>query len=293
MIKKLSLSALAAICVLGAAAQHWALVKVPIAYMRAKPSHSSELVSQAILGNPVKILDKQGDFYNVETPDGYHGLIKFNSLRLLSDAEYESWRESPRELFYATLQPTYRGYQAESAGYATYGAIACPSDSLTGAMTVPFKQWAEQAYAERCPEIVLHRAKEMIGFPYLWGGSTTLAPDCSGFTQTAFLSAGILLPRDAWQQAQAGVPVASLDKALPGDLIFYGRPGKINHVAIYMGEGRIIHSSGHVRICRMNAAAPGDEELYTDKPVAIRRFLGIEEIPGVKVIKDHPFYFKK
>ena len=78
---------------------------------------------------------------------------------------------------------------------------------------------------------------------YLWGG--TIAPnyDCSGLVQAAFLSAGIQLPRDSYQQEDF---TQRIDRSAlqPGDLIFFGTPTRTTHVALYLSEGRYIHSSG-------------------------------------------------
>lgn len=87
---------------------------------------------------------------------------------------------------------------------------------------------------------------------YLWGG--TLGPnyDCSGLVQHAFAEQGISLPRDAYQQEaftealhhDHSAPEKWVDILQPGDLIFFGTPIKATHVAIYLEEGRYIHSSG-------------------------------------------------
>ena len=83
---------------------------------------------------------------------------------------------------------------------------------------------------------------------YLWGG--TLGPDfdCSGLVQAAFASAGIWLPRDAYQQERFCQPVAvqpgCYSLLRPGDLIFFGRPQRCTHVGLYVGGGRYLHSSG-------------------------------------------------
>ena len=83
---------------------------------------------------------------------------------------------------------------------------------------------------------------------YLWGGTVGPDLDCSGLVQTAFASAGIWLPRDAYQQERFCQPVnispedASL--LLPGDLIFFGQPERCTHVGIHLGDGRYMHSSG-------------------------------------------------
>ena len=83
---------------------------------------------------------------------------------------------------------------------------------------------------------------------YLWGG--TLGPDfdCSGFVQSAFASAGIWIPRDAYQQERFCQPVAVRPGVFallrPGDLIFFGRPQRCSHVGLYLGGGHYLHSSG-------------------------------------------------
>jgi cell wall-associated NlpC family hydrolase len=78
---------------------------------------------------------------------------------------------------------------------------------------------------------------------YLWGG--TIAPnyDCSGLMQAAFASAGIRLPRDAYQQ-EGFVKKVAIDCLIPGDLIFFGTPIKATHVGLYLGNQQYIHSSG-------------------------------------------------
>ncbi|WP_199248472.1 C40 family peptidase [[Phormidium] sp. ETS-05] len=78
---------------------------------------------------------------------------------------------------------------------------------------------------------------------YLWGGTVAPNYDCSGLMQAAFASEGIRLPRDAYQQEAftQAIPLAELE---PGDLIFFGTPERATHVALYLGDGRYIHSSG-------------------------------------------------
>ncbi|MDJ0601247.1 MAG: C40 family peptidase [Crocosphaera sp.] len=77
---------------------------------------------------------------------------------------------------------------------------------------------------------------------YLWGGTTAPNYDCSGLMQAAFCASGIWLPRDSYQQ-QAFVKKISYEELLPGDLIFFAN-NKVDHVALYLGNGYYIHSSG-------------------------------------------------
>lgn len=78
---------------------------------------------------------------------------------------------------------------------------------------------------------------------YLWGGATAPNYDCSGLVQSAFWAAGIQLPRDSYQQEDFTERV-SQDDLQPGDLVFFGTPERTTHVAIYLGGGRYVHSSG-------------------------------------------------
>jgi hypothetical protein len=89
---------------------------------------------------------------------------------------------------------------------------------------------------------------------YLWGGTVAPNYDCSGLMQAAFADLGIWLPRDAYQQeafvqripltVRYPLEAADLAKLQPGDLIFFGSPVKATHVALHLGEGRYLHSSG-------------------------------------------------
>ncbi|MBW4551191.1 MAG: C40 family peptidase [Aphanocapsa sp. GSE-SYN-MK-11-07L] len=87
---------------------------------------------------------------------------------------------------------------------------------------------------------------------YLWGGTVGPNYDCSGLVQHSFAAQGIWLPRDAYQQEAFTQPIVNpgrepadlISALLPGDLIFFGTPAKATHVAIYLGSGRYIHSSG-------------------------------------------------
>lgn len=86
-------------------------------------------------------------------------------------------------------------------------------------------------------------AKQFVGNPYVWGGtSLTKGADCSGFVQSVFKQFGVSLPRSSRQQVGVGTKI-SLADAKPGDLIFYAKGGTINHVALYIGDGQVVHAS--------------------------------------------------
>lgn len=110
-------------------------------------------------------------------------------------------------------------------------------------------------------------AKQFIGNPYVWGGtSLTNGADCSGFTMSVYKKYGINLPHHSGSQAQLGKKV-TLAEAQPGDLVFYAKNGSINHVAIYIGGGQVVHASNErtgIKISSVNYRTPA----------AIRSFLG-------------------
>lgn len=129
-------------------------------------------------------------------------------------------------------------------------------------------------------ENITAEAMKFIGVPYLWGGASPNGVDCSGLVRHVFRMNGILLPRNASQQAESGtavvLPVEHIasggnatdrltEALLPGDLLFFGTRGKagsrdsVSHVGIYIGDGRMIHASHTVRI---NSLDPGRPDCY-------------------------------
>ncbi|MCD7725679.1 MAG: NlpC/P60 family protein [Clostridiales bacterium] len=102
-------------------------------------------------------------------------------------------------------------------------------------------------------------AKEFLGNPYVWGGtSLTNGADCSGFVMSIFKKYGVSLPHSSRAQANSGT-VITVSEAQPGDLIFYGNGKTINHVAIYIGGGQVIHASSPktgIRISNVSYRTP-------------------------------------
>ncbi len=115
------------------------------------------------------------------------------------------------------------------------------SRELTKAMTM-----TEVKYGEGVSDVkvdLVSYACQFVGNPYVWGGtSLTHGADCSGFTLSVYAKYGISLPHSSAAQANCGRRI-SAGEAQPGDLFFYGSGSRINHVAIYIGNGQIVHAS--------------------------------------------------
>jgi gamma-D-glutamyl-L-lysine dipeptidyl-peptidase len=92
---------------------------------------------------------------------------------------------------------------------------------------------------------VLSEARAYMGAPYEWGGMTERGIDCSGLVHMAFRRLGVLVPRDSWQQEEAGEEVAEAELR-PGDLVCYD-----GHIAFWLGQGRILHASGRAGVQRV------------------------------------------
>lgn len=147
-------------------------------------------------------------------------------------------------------------------------------------------------------ENIVGMAESLAGTPYMWGGSSIKYFDCSGLTKFVYLMNGIVLPRNAREQIATGVEVPyDIEKMLPGDLIFYGslgpdgKPRTVAHVAMYIGGGRIIHSS---QLVRTSSIRPGDPDYYSRAPIGVRRVLGcVDRGMGIVSVSLSPWYFKQ
>ena len=121
---------------------------------------------------------------------------------------------------------------------------------------------------------VLQRALALLGTPYRWGGSSPdNGFDCSGLVSYVFRNAlGIELPRVSREMAQTGDLISDRAKLNEGDLVFFGRSGRVDHVGIYVGEGRFVHAPSTGKDVMVSSLETG---YWSGKFMQARRVHGI------------------
>ncbi|MDX8030999.1 bifunctional lytic transglycosylase/C40 family peptidase [Lentzea sp. BCCO 10_0856] len=115
-----------------------------------------------------------------------------------------------------------------------------------------------------------------LGLPYVWGGNGPADGhagfDCSGLTSAAYNAAGIKLPRTAQTQYNAGPLVPAGQPLLPGDLVFYGTPGNVHHVGLYIGAGKMVHAPTFGQPVQVSSYRwNGDDYLAASRPTGDAR----------------------
>jgi SH3-like domain-containing protein len=290
-----------------------ALVRLSVANVKAKPSHSSELVTQFLLGHRVRILDEQRGWYRVRGIDNYLGWIEKDAVYVLSNQEVLIWNNADKAMVNEELVAKTKN--GDVAFDLTKGGVVMQGSRKNGLQEIiladgrrgwvppkaliQIEEWQKNQIKQLQADLVLADAKELLGRPYVWGGTSMRGLDCSGFTKTVFLQNGWLLPRDASQQVKTGIEVASDSTEFmslqPGDLLFFGRKEsptqkeRIVHVGIALGNGRMIHCAGSVNIESLIAGEP-DYNAYRAKSfVKAKRIIGLENEQGFNWLTEASF----
>jgi len=315
----IALGIAAAAQVPGGEGRRWAVVNLSVNFMREAPDYTAENGDQTLMGTVVEIVGEEGYWRQIVSPEPYKAWVNELGLTEMSTDDINAYIASPKYICTADFTQVYSGPSLESLPVSdlVMGCLVRPvtdgrgrevkkgkffscmlPDGRTGwvpkADVEPFAAWAASRHATG--EGVVRTAFRFLGVPYMWGGTSYKSVDCSGFALCAYFMNGILLPRNTSQQVRAGVEVP-LDALEPGDLLFFGtpateeKPSRVNHVGIYIGGGRFIHSSQLVRISSLDPAEP---DYYERKPLSARRIIGHEtDGPGVTFLLDSPWYFSQ
>lgn len=244
--------------------------------IRRNPSVSAEIITQTLMGLSVEILKEARGFFLVRTDDGYIGWISNGELIQGGDSLRKEWQDS-KQVVYINLE----GMVYLSSSYTSLPVSDCVLGNRFKLQQDKDSDWSKVAYADGRegyipskylisleeylarlpdPDSIVNASLKLLGRPYLWGGTSTKAMDCSGFVQTVFRNNGYLLPRDASMQVSKGVEIDTsgfLRNLRPGDLLFFGpRDERITHVGIYIGKLNFIHCSERVKINSFDPIAP-------------------------------------
>ncbi len=290
------------------AGKQWGLVCVSVASLRTQGKHSAEMATQLVMGSPVRVLEKSGDWLRVQGPDDYISYIPDSSVKLMGEDQLNQWKKARR--FIVTVYDT---RLVETPGSDDTVSDLVLGDLIEGVsehgewvrLTTPdgrkglvekscveeFSAWAQQKFDVAKIE---KTARRMMGSGYLWGGTSTKVTDCSGLTKVSYFSNAIILQRDASQQTLTGLKIDTSkgwSQLKAGDLLFFGnaKTGRVTHVGLYLRDGNFIHCSGRVKI---NSLDPNNAT-YLYSPLSASRIAGMVGTKGIVAVKNHSWYFSK
>jgi cell wall-associated NlpC family hydrolase len=256
----------------------YGVCRLSVVSVRSEPADKSELVSQLLFGDHYEVSEKTKD-------------KKWLKIRINFD-HYEGWIDSKQ---HQTISREYYQYINNAEYKITTDVTASllynksPITILMGSI-IPissaelFKMEEQFAFNGDAKNVGQKRefdylrsiAQKYLNAPYQWGGKNPFGIDCSGFTQMVYKISGYKLLRDAWQQSTQGKSVKTLQDSKPGDLAFFTTSeGKINHTGILLGNDKIIHAAGKVRVDHINedGILNLETKIYTHQLSHIRQIM--------------------
>jgi gamma-D-glutamyl-L-lysine dipeptidyl-peptidase len=261
------------------AAGNTAVVSWPVANMYSQPSEDAGVVSQAIYGSGVGILEERPGWARVRTSDDYEGWMPLEALK--RGAAYPAGRAAEVDSLFAHLY-------SEPDVTRRKPLLTVPFETRLEMAGDPGPRWLEVRLVDgrtgwaQVGDVVIDPqplpisaaltfAQRFLGLPYTWGGTSTFGYDCSGFTQMLLRRRGIRIPRDAGPQARwSGFTAVDKSALAPGDMLYFGKtPEKIDHTGMDLGEGRFIHATTHEHPAEQISALA--DPYWTGLLVACRR----------------------
>jgi hypothetical protein len=240
------------------------VVTASVVNLYSQPSTEVDVVSQAVLGTGLAIEESRPGWLYARMPDDYPGWIEAAVVQRVAPGEAQyprTARVAEVRSLLAFLYPEPRASARAPVLQVTLGVRLEAGDERDGwaPVTLPDRSrlWVQRGHviftgtravrARGSAGEVLATAKRFLGLPYLWGGTTPLGIDCSGFVQLVYGLHGVPLLRDSHlQYAQPGLAPVDREELQPGDLVFFGRD-RITHVGLSMGGEEFIHATTHIR----------------------------------------------
>ena len=303
-MKRLLIILAAALGTLSLAAQdkpRHAVVALSSIYMRIAPDYESALETQELMGTVVEITGEKIYWREIVSPQPYKAGCTEKGLVEMNEEQLEAYLSAPKCIFTELYGHVYETPSCKAQTICDlvggdimritgkkgqWTQISLPSGKTgwvcsksvkphDGFISIAKGEGNADSISDEMMESIIATAFRLKGVPYLWGGMTPKGVDCSGLVRWSCLMNGILLPRNASQIIHCGDEV-SLDKMQRGDLVFFGTPAKdgkpqrVTHIGIHIGEGRIIHSSHMVRV---NSLDPNEPDYYENahRLIAARR----------------------
>ncbi len=293
----------------------YGVVNLSVATLCEQPDFSSEMMTQALLGMPVRVLE-QGNWHRIQTPDNYVAWVHRAGITLMTPDELAAWNRAEKLVVteryafaYAkpdklsqTVSDLVAGnrlkWEGETNGYYEVSYPDGRRAYVERDAAMPESQW--RADLKQDTESILRTAYTLMGIPYLWAGTSTKGMDCSGFVRTVLYMHDIIIPRDASQQARVGerMDIApDFANLTPGDLVFFGRQAtdgqeaKVVHVGIYLGDKRFIHSQGDVHISSFDPEDPLYDAFNRGRLLFATRVLPyINKVEELNTTDTNPYY---
>jgi hypothetical protein len=258
-----------------------AVVLQPVVNMFSKPTLDADVVSQAIYGANVGVVEQQDGWLRIRTADDYTGWAPQTALRAGQPYASKGRVAEVQSLFahvYREASVTKHAPVVTVPFETKLEVIGEPAGSKWIQVRLPddrpgWVQLGDVAFDPGrlgIPEMIA-LSKRFLGLPYTWGGTSSFGYDCSGFAQMLCRRRGVDMPRDAQPQAEwSGLAPVERKDLQPGDLLYFGgSEKKITHTGIYMGDGKFINATTHetpmVRIDNL------DDPYWTRLLVAMRR----------------------
>ena len=209
----------------------------PASALRAAPDANSEQMDQLLFGERFEVLEEEGAWrFGQAARDGYVGFVEASAL---SPAGPLPTHRVAAIRTYAFAEPSIKTRALGPYSINALVAVDAVEGRLARVVGAGWMTASHLALIGTYEEDWATVAERFLGAPYLWGGRESLGLDCSGLVQQALFACGRACPRDADQQEALGVALEAADFSR-GDLVFWK-----GHVAIGLGDGRIVHANGH------------------------------------------------